>query len=85
MTDDVQYAISTAPEGFIAAQKSAFRARRPMGLPDLETSIYPALMQGRSWLSRQRNGATGPHKPPQAKKPQFVRLLLGQTVFKRPP
>jgi hypothetical protein len=37
--------ISASPELFIAAQKAAFRARRPMGLPDLESVIFPRVMQ----------------------------------------
>jgi hypothetical protein len=37
--------ISASPELFIAAQNAAFRARRPMGLPDLESTIFPQIMQ----------------------------------------
>lgn len=37
--------ISASPELFITAQKAAFRARRPMGLPDLEATIFPNVMQ----------------------------------------
>jgi hypothetical protein len=37
--------ISASNELFISAQKAAFRARRPMGLPDLESTIFPNVMQ----------------------------------------
>ncbi|WBY03598.1 hypothetical protein PE066_08725 [Ramlibacter tataouinensis] len=37
--------ISASNELFITAQKAAFRARRPMGLPDLESAIFPNVMQ----------------------------------------
>ena len=36
--------ISAAPERFLESQRSLFRARRPSGLPDLETRLLPQLL-----------------------------------------
>lgn len=36
--------INASPEQFIAAQRAVFRARKPTGLPDLETRIFPEVM-----------------------------------------
>jgi hypothetical protein len=36
--------ISSSSEQFIAAQKAVFRARQPTGLPDLELSVFPQLL-----------------------------------------
>ncbi|WP_256354744.1 hypothetical protein [Variovorax sp. dw_308] len=36
--------ISTSSERFIEAQRSVFRARRPTGLPDLESQLLPQVM-----------------------------------------
>jgi hypothetical protein len=36
--------ITVAPEKFLEAQRSVFRARRPSGLPDLEARLFPQLM-----------------------------------------
>lgn len=36
--------ITVAPEKFLEAQRSVFRARRPTGLPDLEARLFPQLM-----------------------------------------
>jgi hypothetical protein len=36
--------INASPELFITAQKAVFRARKPTGLPDLETRIFPDVM-----------------------------------------
>lgn len=36
--------ITVAPERFLEAQRSLFRARRPSGLPDLEARLFPQLM-----------------------------------------
>jgi len=36
--------ITVAPEKFLEAQRSVFRARRPSGLPDLEARLFPQLL-----------------------------------------
>jgi hypothetical protein len=36
--------ITASPELFITAQKAVFRAKKPTGLPDLETRIFPDIM-----------------------------------------
>lgn len=36
--------IASAGDNFLAAQRSVFRARRPTGLPDLESHLFPQLM-----------------------------------------
>lgn len=36
--------ITVAPEKFLESQRSVFRARRPSGLPDLETRLFPQLL-----------------------------------------
>jgi hypothetical protein len=36
--------ITVAPEKFLEAQRSVFRARRPSGLPDLETRLFPQIL-----------------------------------------
>lgn len=36
--------IASAGDNFLAAQRSVFRARRPTGLPDLESRLLPLLM-----------------------------------------
>jgi hypothetical protein len=36
--------INASPEQFIAAQGSVFRARKPTGLPDLESRLFPQLI-----------------------------------------
>ena len=37
--------ITAAPDEFLRAQMSVFRARRPSGLPDLDTQLLPALIE----------------------------------------
>lgn len=37
--------IAVAPERFLQAQRALFRARRPSGLPDLETRLLPDLLK----------------------------------------
>lgn len=37
--------ITVAPEKFLDAQRAMFRARRPSGLPDLETRLLPQLLE----------------------------------------
>lgn len=36
--------VTVAPERFLLAQRSVFRARRPSGLPDLEDRLFPQLL-----------------------------------------
>ncbi|MFJ1258939.1 hypothetical protein [Cupriavidus sp. CuC1] len=36
--------ITVAPEKFLESQRAVFRARRPSGLPDLETHLFPGLL-----------------------------------------
>lgn len=36
--------ITVAPENFLRAQQAVFRARRPSGLPDLDTQLLPQVM-----------------------------------------
>lgn len=36
--------ITEAPEKYLEAQRAVFRARRPSGLPDLETRVFPQLL-----------------------------------------
>nr|WP_232344557.1 hypothetical protein [Cupriavidus taiwanensis] len=36
--------ISTAPEKFMEAQRTVFRARRPSGMPDLEDNLFPKIL-----------------------------------------
>ncbi len=36
--------ITVAPDKFLEAQRAVFRARRPSGLPDLETRLFPQLL-----------------------------------------
>lgn len=36
--------ITVAPEKYLEAQRAVFRARRPSGLPDLETRVFPQLL-----------------------------------------
>ena len=36
--------VTVAPERFLLAQRSLFRARRPSGLPDLEDRLFPQLL-----------------------------------------
>ncbi|MCP6726128.1 hypothetical protein NL526_29135, partial [Klebsiella pneumoniae] len=37
--------ITVAPDKFLLAQRALFRARRPSGLPDLETRLLPDLLK----------------------------------------
>ncbi len=36
--------ISVAPDRFLESQRSVFRARRPTGLPDLESRLFPQML-----------------------------------------
>ncbi|WP_198030916.1 hypothetical protein [Cupriavidus sp. amp6] len=36
--------ITVAPEQFLESQRAVFRARRPSGLPDLETKLFPQIL-----------------------------------------
>ena len=36
--------ITVAPEEFLESQRAVFRARRPSGLPDLETTLFPQIL-----------------------------------------
>jgi len=50
--------ITVAPGKFLLAQRALFRARRPSGLPDLETRLLPDLLKlGRHVLSERADDA----------------------------
>lgn len=69
--------ITTAPEAFISAQNAAFRTRRPMGLPDLETVTFPALMRApAAFLAAEADSFLSALYPPEGPRVFFLNDVL---------
>lgn len=61
--------ITIAPQRFLDAQKSLFRARRPAGLPDLDSGLFPIYLgMDSSWLSSQSEDCVSSFYPPSCQK-----------------
>lgn len=77
--------INASPELFITAQKSVFRARRPTGLPDLETRIFPDLMAlPSSTLAQEADSIVSALYPTEWPKVYDLNSVLSLLMEKRP-
>lgn len=76
--------INASPEQFIVAQRAVFRARKPTGLPDLETRIFPEVMSLQtSVLAREADNFMSALYPPDWPKVYDLNSVLGLLMERR--
>lgn len=76
--------INASPEQFIAAQRAVFRARKPTGLPDLETRIFPEVMSLQaSVLAREADDFMSALYPPDWPKVYDLNSVFSLLMEKR--